>query len=81
MDLGSHRCQRGSWPGSRSSNTCTISPRDICRKIAGNDRLKEVFAKELMLARRVHAENKSLRPLKGARAEADPRVFSLPARG
>jgi transposase, IS5 family len=42
--------------------------RDISRKIAGNDRRKEAFAKELMLARRVHAENKNLRPVKGAPA-------------
>jgi transposase, IS5 family len=53
--------------------------RDVGRKIAGNDRLKEAFAKELMLARRVHAENKNLRPIKGAPAEADLRVFSLHA--
>ncbi len=53
--------------------------RDIGRKIAGNERLKEVFATELMLARRVHAENKNLRPVKGAPAEADLRVFSLHA--
>jgi len=52
---------------------------DIGRKIAGNDRLKEGFAKELMLARRVHAENNNLRPLKGAPAEAGLRGFSLPA--
>lgn len=53
--------------------------RDIWRKIAGNDCLKEAFAKELMLACRVHAENKNLRPVKGAPAEADLRVFSLHA--
>lgn len=53
--------------------------RDIWRKIAGNDRLKEAFAKERMLARRVHAENKNLRPVKGAPAAADLRVFSLHA--
>ncbi len=53
--------------------------RDIWRKIAGNDRLAETFAKELMLARRVHAENRNLRPVKGASAEADLRVFSLHA--
>jgi transposase, IS5 family len=29
--------------------------RDISRKIAGNASLQEAFAKELMLARRVHA--------------------------
>jgi len=53
--------------------------RDICRKITGHGSLEEAFAKELMLARRVHAENKNLRPLKGAPAEADLRVFSLHA--
>jgi transposase, IS5 family len=53
--------------------------RDITRKIAGNESLREVFAKELMLARRVHAENKNLRPVKGMPAEADLRVFSLHA--
>jgi Dehydrogenase E1 component len=41
--------------------------------------LEEAFAKELMLARRVHAENKNLRPVKGAPAGADLRVFSLHA--
>jgi hypothetical protein len=35
--------------------------------------------KELMLARRVHAENRNLCPVKGAPAEADLRVFSLHA--
>jgi transposase, IS5 family len=53
--------------------------RDIWRKIASNDRREEAFAKELMLARRVHAENKNLRPLKGAPAEADLRIFGLHA--
>src|SRR5205823_1264408 len=53
--------------------------RDVGRRIAGNDRLEEAFAKELMLARRVHAENKNLRPVKGAPARADLRVFSLHA--
>ena len=53
--------------------------RDICRKIAGHGSLEEAFAKELMLARRVHAENKNLRPVKGAPAGADLRVFSLHA--
>jgi len=53
--------------------------RDLNRRITGNDRLKETFAKELMLARRVHAENKNLRPIKGAPAGADLRVFSLHA--
>jgi transposase, IS5 family len=53
--------------------------RDITRKIAGNESLREVFAKELMLARRVHAESKNLRPVKGMPAEADLRVFSLHA--
>jgi IS5 family transposase len=53
--------------------------RDIWRKIAGDDCLEDAFAKELMLARRVHAENKNLRPVKGAPAAADLRVFSLHA--
>jgi IS5 family transposase len=43
--------------------------RDIGRKIAGKGRLEEAFARELMLARRVHVQNKNLRPVKGAPEE------------
>ena len=50
--------------------------RDIGRKIAGKGRLEEAFARELMLARRVHVQNKNLRPVKGAPEETDLRVFS-----
>jgi transposase, IS5 family len=53
--------------------------RDIGRKIAGKGRLEEAFARELMLARRVHVQNKNLRPVKGAPEETDLRVFSLHA--
>ena len=53
--------------------------RDIGRKIKGHAPLEEAFARELMLARRVHAENKNLRPVKGAPDGADLRVFSLHA--
>jgi transposase, IS5 family len=48
--------------------------RDIARRIKGNEALEKLFAHPLMLARRVHAENKNLRPTKGAPAEADLRV-------
>ena len=41
--------------------------RDIVRKIKGRE--------DLMLARRVHAQNKNLRPIKGAPKDADLRVF------
>ncbi|MGH8755817.1 MAG: IS5 family transposase [Burkholderiales bacterium] len=53
--------------------------RDIGRKIAGKGRLEEAFARELMLARRVHVQNKNLRPVKGAPEGTDLRVFSLHA--
>jgi len=53
--------------------------RDIVRKIKGHAPFEEAFAKELMLARRVHAQNKNLRPVRGAPAGADLRVFSLHA--
>jgi transposase, IS5 family len=53
--------------------------RDIARKIKGHAPLEETFAKEIMLARRVHAQNKNLRSLKGAPKDADLRVFSLHA--
>jgi transposase, IS5 family len=53
--------------------------RDIGRKIAGQPRLEDIFAKELMLARRVHAGNKNLRPIKGMPEGTDLRVFSLHA--
>jgi transposase, IS5 family len=56
---------------------CVI--RDIARKIKGDVTLEQAFAQELMLARRVHAQNKNLRRLKGAPKEADLRVFSLHA--
>jgi len=53
--------------------------RDIRRKIRGHAPLEEIFAKELMLARRVHAQNKNLHPIKGAPEATDLRVFSLHA--
>jgi transposase, IS5 family len=53
--------------------------RDISRKIKGHVPLEEAFARELMLARRVHAQNKNLRRLKGASEGSDLRVFSLHA--
>ena len=53
--------------------------RDISRKIRAHVPLEEVFAKELMLARRVHAQNKNLRRVRGAPEGADLRVFSLHA--
>lgn len=53
--------------------------RDIVRKIKGNPELEGAFAHELMLARRVHAQNKNLRRVRGAPADADLRVFSLHA--
>jgi IS5 family transposase len=53
--------------------------RDISRKIKGHALLEEAFAKEFMLARRVHAQNKNLRSIKGAPSGADLRVFSLHA--
>ncbi|MGB8411631.1 MAG: IS5 family transposase [Candidatus Binatus sp.] len=53
--------------------------RDISRKIRAHAPLEEAFAKELMLARRVHAQNKNLRRVRGAPEGADLRVFSLHA--
>ena len=53
--------------------------RDIARKITGDKPLEAVFAKELMLARRVHAQNRNLRPVRGMPEGADLRVFSLHA--
>lgn len=53
--------------------------RDIARKIKGHAPLEDAFARELMLARRVHAQNKNLRRIRGAPADADLRVFSLHA--
>jgi IS5 family transposase len=53
--------------------------RDIARKIRGDEKLHVLFATSLMLARRVHAQNKRLRPVRGAPADADLRVFSLHA--
>jgi IS5 family transposase len=55
--------------------------RDITRKIADNPALQEIFATPLMLTRRVHAQNKNLRPVKGAPEGADLRIFSLHAPG
>jgi IS5 family transposase len=53
--------------------------RDVTRKIKGEALLEQAFAHELMLARRVHAQNRNLRPVKGAPEGADLRVFSLHA--
>jgi transposase, IS5 family len=53
--------------------------RDIGRKIKGQAPLEEAFAQELMLARRVHAQNKNLARVKGAPDGSDLRVFSLHA--
>lgn len=53
--------------------------RDIARKIADKPALQEIFATELMLARRVHAQNKNLRRVKGTPEGTDLRVFSLHA--
>ena len=53
--------------------------RDIARKAAGDPRLEAVCANELMLARRVHAQNKNLRRVKGVPDGTDLRVFSLHA--
>ncbi len=53
--------------------------RDIVRKAKGEPDLEAACAHELMLARRVHAENKNLRPLRGQPAGTDLRVFSLHA--
>ena len=53
--------------------------RDIARKIAGDEALRQIFAHPLMLAGRVHTQNKNLRPLRGQPPGADLRVFSLHA--
>ena len=53
--------------------------RDIGRKVRGDEGLEQAFAQDLMLARRVHAQNKNLRRLRGAPEGADLRVFSLHA--
>ena len=53
--------------------------RDIGRKTRGDAGLEQAFAQELMLARRVHAQNKNLRRVKGAPEGVDLRVFSLHA--
>jgi len=53
--------------------------RDITRKIKDQEALQQIFAPELMLARRVHAGNRNLRPLRGQKADTDLRVFSLHA--
>ena len=53
--------------------------RDITRKIKGKRPLEQAFAHEFMPARRVHAQNKNLRPLRGTPMDADLRVFSLHA--
>ena len=39
---------------------------DVLRRIKGNEALEKLFAHPLMLARRVHAQNKNLRRRKGA---------------
>jgi IS5 family transposase len=53
--------------------------RDLARKSLGDPQLEAACAKELMLARRVHAQNKNLRRVKGLPSDADLRVFSLHA--
>jgi len=53
--------------------------RDIVRKIADKPALQEIFATPLMPGRRVHAQNKNLRRVRGAPADAGLRVFSLHA--
>ena len=53
--------------------------RDIGRRIRGEPDLEAAFAHELMLAGRVHRQNKNLRPLRGQPAGMDLRVFSLHA--
>jgi IS5 family transposase len=53
--------------------------REIARRIKGNEALEKPFAHPLMLARRVHAQNKNLRRLKGTPEGADLRAFSLHA--
>jgi len=53
--------------------------RDIARKIAGDEALRQIFAHPLMLAGRVHTQNKNLRPIRGQPPGTDLRVFSLHA--
>ena len=53
--------------------------RDIVRKAKGRPDLENAFARELMLAGRVHAQNRNLRPVRGQPAGTDLRVFSLHA--
>ena len=53
--------------------------RDIARKIAGDEALRKIFAHPLMLAGRVHTQNKNLRPIRGQPPGTDLRVFSLHA--
>ncbi|MCE7031021.1 IS5 family transposase [Jiella avicenniae] len=53
--------------------------RDIVRKTKGDAELEAAVAHELMLARRVHAGNRNLIPLRGQPKDADLRVFSLHA--
>ncbi len=53
--------------------------RDIARKIAGGEALRQIFAHPLMLAGRVHTQDENLRPLRGQPASAGLRVFSLHA--
>ena len=53
--------------------------RDIVRKTKGDPELEAAVAHELMLARRVHAGNRNLNPVRGLPKDADLRVFSLHA--
>lgn len=53
--------------------------RDITRKTKGEPDLEAAFAHELMLAGRVHMQNKNLRPVRGQLAGTDLRAFSLHA--
>ena len=53
--------------------------RDIVRKTKGKPGLEAAVARELMLAGRVHMQNKNLRPVRGQPVDADRRVFSLHA--
>ncbi|WP_167858777.1 IS5 family transposase, partial [Methylobacterium nonmethylotrophicum] len=53
--------------------------RDLVRKTQHDPALAERCATALMLARRVHAGNRTLRPVRGQLAGADLRVFSLHA--
>jgi hypothetical protein len=52
---------------------------DIARKIAGEEALRQIFVHPLMLAGRVHAQNKNLRSIRGQLLDAGLRVFSLHA--